>query len=176
MKIDAPSGHLDQLLRQTRAHHVQLSTMADHKASMLLTVSMIVITFISPRATDPMLRWPALILCASSLATVILAAIAVMPKIHLPGLGGGKVDPDGRFFNILFFGDFANLSLDEYESRMTKVLNDSDASYEVMIREIYTMGVFLARQKYRYIRLAFSVFIVGLIASGIALAWSLQQA
>lgn len=29
MKINNPGGHLDQMLRQTRAHHVQLSSMAD---------------------------------------------------------------------------------------------------------------------------------------------------
>lgn len=42
MEIRQPAGHLDQMVRQTRAHHVQLSAMADAKANMMLTISAIV--------------------------------------------------------------------------------------------------------------------------------------
>lgn len=172
MKINEPGGHIDQLLRQTRAHHVQLSQMADIKANMLLTVSMLVITFTARHVLDPALRWPALIVCTSCLATVILAAYAVMPKVKLPGLK--RPEPvRGPFFNLLFFGDFANMSLEEFEREMEQVLNDPSQVYQTKVREIYTMGVFLARQKYRFIRLAYTTFITGLLASGIALVTSL---
>ena len=39
MTIHQPGAHLDHMIRQTRIHHVQLSSMADIKANMLLTVS-----------------------------------------------------------------------------------------------------------------------------------------
>ena len=38
MKINQPGAHLDHMMRQTRIHHVQLSSMADIKANMLLTL------------------------------------------------------------------------------------------------------------------------------------------
>jgi len=181
MKIDEPGGHIDQLLRQTRAHHVQLSQMADIKANMLLTVSMLVITFTAPRITDPTLRWAAMIVCGSCLATVILAAYAVMPKIVLPkfkrasNTPPAKPDVKSPGFNLLFFGDFARLSYDEFEQAMEEAMNDPTETYRAKLREIYTMGQFLAQQKYRFIRLAYTTFIVGLVASGIALVvtiWS----
>jgi hypothetical protein len=37
MEIRQPAVHLDHMIRQTRAHHVQLSSMADMKANMMLT-------------------------------------------------------------------------------------------------------------------------------------------
>jgi len=45
------------------------------------------------------------------------------------------------------------------------VLNDPSLTYEAEVREIYTLGLFLAYKKYRYLRLAYTTFIVGLFAS-----------
>jgi hypothetical protein len=173
MKIEKPGGHIDHLLRQTRAHHVQLSQMADIKANMLLTVSMLVITFTAPRVTDPDLRWAAIIVCASCLATVVLAAYAVMPKIMLPGSSRKpppKPDIRAAGFNLLFFGDFTRISYEEFEAAMEQAMNDPTETYRMKLREIYTMGQFLASKKYRFIRLAYTTFILGLLASGLALA------
>ena len=43
MDIRQPGGHLDQMMRQTRAHHVQLSLMADRKANMMMTVASLLV-------------------------------------------------------------------------------------------------------------------------------------
>jgi hypothetical protein len=168
MKVRQAGGHIDQLLRQTRVHHMHLSQMADFKANMLLTVSMLVITFTAPHVLNAALRVPAIIVCGSCLATVMLAAYAVMPKVRDPRRKA-KIDVDAPGYNLLFFGDFSRLSYEEFEQAMERVVNDESAVYRQSIREIYTMGVFLARQKYRYIRLAYLVFIGGLLASAAAL-------
>jgi hypothetical protein len=177
MRIDEPGGHIDQLLRQTRQHHVQLSQMADIKAQILLTVSMLVITFTAPHLLrdDVHGRWPALIVCASCLLTVILAAYAVMPKTRLiPTFVVPKKDQTPTEKNLLFFGDFTQLSLAEFESMMERVMNNPSKVYQAKVREVYTMGVYLAKKKYRYIQLAYTVFIAGLVISGIALVLSLM--
>jgi hypothetical protein len=170
MEVKEDNHAIDQLIRQTRAHHVQLSAMADMKANMLLTVSMLVITFTAPHVLDEALQIPAAIVCVSSLATVILAAYAVMPKLMLPGNSPAAPDPTSNSFNLLFFGDFSKLSYDQFEDEMQKVLNDKNLTYQAMVREVYTMGVFLAKKKYRFIRMAYASFILGLLASGGALA------
>lgn len=48
MPLHEPANYLDQLIRQTRQHHVALSTMADQKANMLLTMSSVVLTLSLP--------------------------------------------------------------------------------------------------------------------------------
>ena len=45
MNVLQSGNHIDHLLRQTRMHHVQLSSMADVKANMMLTLASLVITF-----------------------------------------------------------------------------------------------------------------------------------
>ena len=64
MKINQPGAHLDHLLRQTRMHHVQLSSMADFKANILLTMSSVVMTLSVPHVFKPDFRWAFIILIA----------------------------------------------------------------------------------------------------------------
>ncbi len=165
LKVNVPSVHLDHMLKQTRNHHVQLSQMADAKANMLLTVASVVITISVPHLMDANLRWPALILIIFGLATIVLSTYAVMPKMPVVFKSGDKPDIKSPLFNLHFFGDFARMSYDDYEEAMEELLNSPDRSYESMVKEIYTLGVFLAKKKYRFIRLSYMVFIIGFFAS-----------
>ena len=169
MKITQPGLYIDHMLRTTRMHHVQLSSMADVKASMLLTIASVVITLSASQVMKPGFLWPAFILIAFCLVTIVLAAYAVMPK--LPVLLQPESAPEigSPFFNLLFFGDFVRLEYDEFEAAMEETLNDHSRSYQAQVRELYTLGVFLATKKYRFIRLAYVSFIVGLIVSCFAM-------
>ena len=169
MKIDQPGGHLDQMMRQTRAHHVQLSSMADLKASMLLTMSSIVLTIAAPRVLNPEYRLAGIVLVVSCLVTIALAAYSAMPKLplRLTHAPAGAVRSSG--FNLLFFGDFTRLTYDEFAGEMEKAMNDPSATYEMQVRELYALGVFLATKKYRYLRLAYLTFISGLAATAAVL-------
>lgn len=165
MNISNPGGHFDQLIRQTRAHHTQLSSMADVKANMLLTMSSLVITFSLRYLEDPYLRWPIIVLTFFCLITIFNAAYAVMPKVNF------KFRPDLEKLdcNILFFGSFMNLGYEEFEMAMERVLSDPAKAYETQVREIYELGVFLGRNKYLYIRRAYVSFLTGLVAGGLVL-------
>ena len=165
MKINEPGGHLDQLLRQTRAHHVQLSSMADLKANMLMTMSSLVITLAVPHTFSGGFRWALIVMIFFCLFTILLAAYAVMPKLPLSYKADHLDAVNNPKFNILFFGDFIHLEYAEFEAAMESVLNDPSRAYEVQVREIYTLGRFLALKKYRFLRLAYTCFIVGLFSS-----------
>ena len=156
MKIIQPGNHIDQLLRQTRWHHVQLSTMADAKANMMLTVPAVLITLAVPRLTEPLFRWAAVVLIVFCLITIVLAACAAMPGRSSAGNTSG---------NLLFFDDFTHLSYEEFEHAMENILNDPTRTYEAQVREIYTLGMYLAKKKYRYVRLAYLSFVGGLLVS-----------
>jgi hypothetical protein len=68
-------------------------------------------------------------------------------------------------FNILFFADFVRLPYEEFEMAMEEVMNDPSLTYQVQVRELYTLGTFLAKKKYRFLRLAYIAFIIGVFAS-----------
>lgn len=169
MTIHQPGAHLDHMLRQTRIHHVQLSSMADIKANMLLTVASVVLTLAAPNAMNPGLRWPALVLMPFCLLTIVLAIYAVMPRFstHAGAEHGKERSP---LFNLLFFGDFVRMPYGEFEEAMQKLLNDPSQLYEAQVREIYALGTFLAKKKYRFLRLAYLTFLTGLLASAATFA------
>jgi len=171
-QINHPGQYLDHMIKQTRTHHVQLSIMADSKANMLLTVATVVITLSVPHLVDPKLRWGMLVLIVFSFITIVLSTYAVMPKLPLMYKPDQKPDMQSPFFNLLFFGSFVRLSLDEYVDAMEEVMNDPSSSYEAMVKEVYTLGVFLATKKYRFIRLAYLAFIFGVFASMMVLIFT----
>lgn len=165
MKVNQAGGHLDQMLRQTRQHHVQLSTLADLKANMLLTLSCVIITISVPQLVSPGFRAPLLVLIVSCLVTIALATYTVMPKLPLSHRGLPVPNVEDPGFNVLFFGDYTRLPYPKYEEAMEKILNDPSRTYEAQIRELYTLGVFLAEKKYRYLKLAYLSFLAGLLAT-----------
>ena len=165
MNIPQPGSHLDHLIRQTRWHHAQLSSMADVKANMMLTISSVVLTLSVRYLTEPLFRPAAMVLILFCLITVVMAAYAAMPKT--PILNGYHVKPDvkSHSFNLLFFGDFSRLSYEQFREAMEEAMATPDAAYEIQVREVYTLGCFLAQKKYRFVRLAYLSFITGLVIS-----------
>jgi hypothetical protein len=166
MKVQQPGSHIDHMLRQTRIHHVQLSSMADVKANMLVTMASVVITLSLPRLIDSPFKTAALVLIAFCFVTIVLAVYASMPKLPFNVKEGSADEVRSKDFNLLFFGDFSRLTYDDFEEQMEEVLNDPSRTYEVQIKEIYVLGKFLAAKKYRYLRLAYVSFVIGLFASG----------
>lgn len=160
------------MLRQTRMHHIQLSTMADVKANGLMTISAIMLTFSAPFVVREQFRLAVLALIISCLLTIVLATFAVMPGTPLRLKKSPPPDLQLPTFNLLFFGCFAPMSYQQFAAAMEDVLNDPSKTYEVQVREVYTLGVYLAAKKYRYLRLAYIAFVVGLFTSSGVLAWS----
>ena len=165
MKINNPGAYLDHMMRQSRQHHVQLSSMADVKANMLLTMASVVVTLSIPHVLKPQFTIPLLVLIVASLITMGLAAYAVMPKLPLSPSTTPKPDVHSPGFNLLFFGDFTRLTYDEFAGAMEEMMNDPSKTYEAQVRELYTLGTFLATKKYRMLRLAYLSFMSGLVAS-----------
>ena len=162
-----PGNHTDQLIRQTRQHHVQLSVMADIKANMLLTIASVTLSLTLPQLSREAYHDAAETLLIFCLFTIILAAYVAMPKSGI--FRRRKLEEPA---NLLFFGHFVDLPYEEYQARMMDMLANPDRVYEAQIREIYQLGQFLARKKFRILRLAYITFIVGLVASGIVLVFS----
>jgi len=55
----------------------------------------------------------------------------------------------------------------DFEHAMEKVMNDHEEAYKTQIKEIYLMGQYLAREKYRFVRFAYISFITGMVISSV---------
>lgn len=59
------------------------------------------------------------------------------------------------------------MSLPEYQDGMLKMMDDHEFLYGSLIRDVYAQGVVLGR-KYRLLRIAYSVFMFGIVAAVLA--------
>jgi len=158
-----PRSSVDNLLRTAQQHHVQLSLMADTKASILITISSIVLTIALSRSGDPHLRPALLTLAAACLISLLLAIVAVLPTF-------ARRSPQIQR-NILFFGHFSSMSEDEYMQAMEEILSSDARLYEAAVRDIHSLGIYLYRKKYRYLRFAYVALLSGFILATVVEAW-----
>jgi len=160
----------DNLLRTAQQHHVALSSMADTKANIIITVSSIVLTIAIGRVNDPDLRMSMLVLAGFTLAALLLAILAVLPKYRPLKVSGERL-PDG--FNLLFFGHFSELTRERYLAEMARALTPDGSPYCVWSNDIYSLGSYLRRYKYRYLRYSYLLFLTGFVSSCLLQGWHL---
>jgi predicted metal-dependent HD superfamily phosphohydrolase len=163
---------IQTMLRLTSDNHLELSGMADGKANILISVNAIIISvilsvLIRRLEVDTHLTIPTIIFLVFSLVTIVIAILATRPKISSGTFS--KEDIINKKTNLLFFGNFHKASLQEYEWGMREMMKDQDYLYGALIKDIYFLGVVLGR-KYKLLRLAYSVFMVGIIISVLAFA------
>ncbi len=140
--------------------------MADAKANMMLTVASVVITLSVAHLATPDLRLASAIMIVFCSMTILLAAYATMPKRPILNLGEERPNPHAPGFNLMFFGDFSKLTYGEYMEAMEEVINDPGKTYEAQVRDVYLLGCFLEKRKFRFVRLAYISFITGMLLSG----------
>jgi predicted metal-dependent HD superfamily phosphohydrolase len=164
------SRGIQTMLRLTSENHVELSNMADGKASILISVNAIIISvilsvLIRRIEVETHLTIPTFIFLASSLTTIIIAIMATRPKISTGNFS--REDILQKNINLLFFGNFYKTKVAEYKWAMNTMMRDPDYLYSSLIMDIHQLGVVLAR-KYKLIRLAYTVFMIGLFVSVLA--------
>lgn len=163
---------MQTMLRLTSTNHIQLSEMADNKANILISVNAIIISVIlsvllRKLQTDPYLTIPTLIFLLASVTTIIIAILATRPKISLGVFNDDDVI--NKKTNLLFFGNFHRVPQEKYERAMRTMMRDSDYLYSSIVQDIYHLGKVLGK-KYKLIRLAYNVFMIGIIMSVLSFA------
>ena len=161
---------IQTMLRLTSENHMRLSEMADNKANILISVNAIIISvilsvLIRKIEVDTHLAIPTMIFLFSSLVTIVISILATRPKITKGNFT--REDILNRKTNLLFFGNFFNSELEEYKWGMNTMMKDPNYLYGTLVDDIYYLGKVLGR-KYRLVRIAYSVFMVGIIISAIA--------
>jgi hypothetical protein len=158
------------MLRLTSENHMRLSDMADGKANILISVNAIIISVVlsvlmRKLEVEPHLTIPTIIFLASSVATIVLSILATRPKVTEGTFS--MEDVMARKTNLMFFGNFYKSSLEEYEKAMNYLMNDKEYLYSSVVKDIYFLAAVLGR-KYQLLRLAYTVFMIGIIISVIA--------
>lgn len=170
-KEDKAARGIDTMYRVTSANHLKLSSMADTKANILITVNSIILSVIVSLVvrkldSEPHLIIPIIILLASSLTTIVFSILVTRPNVT-QGISS-REEISRRNSNLLFFGNFYNMDIHDYEWGMKEMRKDVDFVYDSMSRDIYYLGKVLAR-KYRLLHKAYNFFMFGIIISVVSL-------
>lgn len=162
-----PKRGIETMFRLTSKNHIDLSSMADNKANIMISINSIVLSVIvsvllRKLGEYPHYLIPALLLSLTCLLTIVFAVLATRPNVSK-----GKFTPqdiEEKRTNLLFFGNFHGMKLEDYEWGMKEMMKDGDYLYSSLIRDIYFLGKVLGK-KYRLLRITYTIFVVGFVIS-----------
>ncbi len=178
-KLNSPDRGIDTMFRVTLNNHIKLSQIADNKANILLSVNAIIISLtlstIVPKLDSPKnahLIYPTFIMVVFSVATIIMAIASTRPKISSGTFTRSEIE--ARKINLLFFGNFHKMPLEEYTWAMKEMIKDKDFLYDSMIKDLYYLGVVLNR-KYKLLRVTYTIFTISILVSVVAFYIAFQS-
>jgi predicted metal-dependent HD superfamily phosphohydrolase len=177
-----PKRGIETMFRNTYRTHLNLSAIADNKANMMISLNAIImsviITYLSTKtsitgaefAQHRSLLIPVGMLLLTTLGSVVFAIISAQPEVT--SFSFNKKQINSKKVNLLFFGNFTNIPLEDFQSGMHEIMRDKNSLYTNMITDIYYLGEVLSR-KYKILRISYSIFMVGLVLTVIAFGISI---
>jgi hypothetical protein len=174
-KTKSKGRGVETMFRVTLKNHTALSQIADNKANIMLSINAIIISVVLSSLLPKLdnnayLLWPSVLLLTVCIVAVIFATISTIPKVTRNGANEEMVKK--RQTNLLFFGNFQGLDLDVYIAGMKDLMDDDDYLYETLMKDLYYLGKVL-NKKYHYLRLCYTVFVIGIVLSVLAYMISL---
>ena len=171
LKKSAERG-IQTMFRLTSGNHLRLSSMSDNKSHIMITVNSIIISVVISVLFGKLSYYkeytlPACLLLAVCLGSMTFAILATRPSIS-----GGKFSEEdirNKKTNLLFFGNFYRMNLEDYQWAMNQMMKDGEYLYNSMIKDVYFLGLVLAK-KYRYLRISYTIFMWGVIVAVVAFA------
>ena len=173
-KSDSPDRGIQTLFRVTLKNHLTLSDIADTKANILLSVNAIIISLVLSNLitkldnpSNTYLIYPTVIFTLFSVISMIMAVLATRPNVTSGEFT--KEDVKNKKVNLLFFGNFHKMKLEEYQWAIQELVKDKEYIYSSLTKDLYFLGLVLHR-KYQLLRWTYTVFMIGIVISVIAFA------
>lgn len=173
-KIELPERGIETMFRVAMRNHITLSDIADTKANILLSVNAIIISMtlstLIPKLDNPSNHYliiPTIIFVIFTVISIVLSVLATRPNVTEGKFT--KEDVTNKKVNLLFFGNFHQMKLPEFEWAMSEMMQDRDYLYGSLTKDLYFLGLVLNR-KYKILRITYTVFMIGILVSVIAFA------
>jgi predicted metal-dependent HD superfamily phosphohydrolase len=166
-RILKPDRGIETMFRVTSTNHLMLSGMADTKANIMISINSIILSvvvsvLIRKLEENPNLTIPTIMLVTVCLATIVFAILATRPTVTSGRFA--REDIQKKRTNLLFFGNFHSMDIDNYEWAMKEMMKDGDYLYGSLIKDIYYLGKVLGR-KYKFLRISYNIFMFGFVLS-----------
>jgi len=169
-----PTRGIETMFRTTSRNHLTLSGMADNKANIMISVNAIILSIVltvlfRKFGEFPNLIIPGLVLLATCLTTIIFSILATRPNVSQGTFTAENIK--NKETNLLFFGNFHRMNINDYLWGMREMMKDGDYLYGSLIKDIYYLGAVLGK-KYKMLRISYTIFMFGLILSIILFVFS----
>jgi len=169
---ERPDRGIETMFRVALRNHVKLSDIADTKANILISVCAIILSIalstLFPKLDKPdnyYLIFPTLLFLFITLVTMVYTILSTRPKVTSGNFT--EEDVTNKKVNLLFFGNFHKMTLDNFQKGINEVMKDRDYLYESMTKDLYFLGLVLAK-KYKLLRIAYTIFMYGIVMTVLA--------
>ena len=165
---------VDTVYRVTLRNHINLSSIADGKANMIISINTLVLSILitagsasfslSPTDFKENIRFilPVLMLMITALAAITFAVFSAIPKVS--GQEFTEEDVQQHKVSLLYFGNFLSLPKDKFVRYLRDLKADQEVLYDDLSRDLYNLGLVL-KKKYRLLTYAYRTFVGGLVLS-----------
>ncbi len=167
-----PGRGIETMYRATYRNHINLSSIADNKANMMISINTIIMSIIitilgsgftfTGTQLFKHLRFtiPISFLLVACLVSAIFAILSARPnitkhKVELENIKKNKT-------SILFFGNFVKLSLPKFIKGMRTLKANNEFLYDNMTVDLYYLGMVLTK-KYKLLRISYNIFMIGVV-------------
>ncbi len=167
-KINSADRTVETMFRTTSTNSQRLSSQADTKAHIMISVNTIIISLmlgLRQLAETTKFTLPVILLVVVNLVTIIFSILATRPNVAKRKFS--ESDFEQNKVNLLFFGNFFSMDFNNYSNAMLHIMNDKHSLYITMLRNLYEQGAVLAK-KYKMLKISYNVFMYGLILSVIS--------
>jgi HD superfamily phosphodiesterase len=161
---------IETLYRSVYAYHINLTSIADNKANMMISINTIIISIVitlfgtgftfSSQNEFSSIRFvfPMAFLLLTSLLAVVFAILSARPNVTTKE----KYELSKKDSSILFFGNFAQLQLAEFVDKIKELKQEKEELYDSMSIDIYYLGSVLIK-KYNYLSWSYNIFMFGMV-------------
>lgn len=166
-KLGSLNRGVSDMFRTSYRNHINLSAIADNKSNIMISINGIIISIIIASISTRILSnflliLPTAILLITCMMSLVYSVLAARPRVS-----NEKVTLDdvrSNRSNILFFGNFHTMERDDFVTGIEELMSDSKRLYGTMARDLHGLGSVLSK-KFRLLRVAYNIFMVGLVAS-----------
>lgn len=161
---------IETLYRSVYAYHISLTSIADNKANMMISINTIIISIVitlfgtgftfssANEFSSVRFVFPMAFLLLTSLLAVVFAILSARPNVTTKE----KYELSKKDSSILFFGNFAQLELREFVDKIKALKEQKDELYDSMTVDIFYLGSVLVR-KYNYLSWSYNIFMFGMV-------------
>lgn len=164
-KKNKPSSLVTTFFKNGLRSNLDLTTLADTKAGILISINGFILTVIVTASgfavQNSMMNYAFISIILTALVSIVLAVLAVRPRSKEKMVNKKYL---AEYGSLLYFQDIANIPPNEYMEEMLKTLEDTKLSKEHMIRHLHILGSEI-KHKYFWLNQAYTYFSIGLVIS-----------